>query len=309
VSGRARLAAVVAVAIATLAPLGCASSSSNSNSDAGITGSGGGGGNIITGSGGSTGAGGTTGSGGSGGATDGGGTDGGTGTGGSGAACAVAIKPVSSGSLDGVPAGPSATLRVRGVLTGSPQPASPTWTWTVTLVQNTVSIPVTTPDPQEPSVVQFPVTQAGTYQITVGAGGNPPCAGFASATSTLTPTTSYWVRLQPPHARTDLPPSEAPISATAGQNIAHAFYFDPALPVSIDPADTAGDGVPSYVLVTSPAHSWSREGDTSAAAFTTSLSDTPSSLYDVLIVPIASTAGPLFAPLFLPRTSAPCPSR
>jgi hypothetical protein len=231
------------------------------------------------------------------------GTGGSSGTGGAPAPCAVQIKPVSSVDLDGLPAGPNATLRVRGVITGTPQPAQPDWRWSVSTVTDNRPIPVT-PDPQDPALVQFPLASADRYDITVTVSNAPVCGGHEIATATFNPSASYWLRISAPADQVEVPPHEETIKLQAGQPLQRSFYFDRGAAVSLDPKTSSSQALTSYVRISSPGHSWTREGDTELAAFGTSIVDTPASLYDVLVVPLAPADAPFAPLLFSGRTAA-----
>jgi hypothetical protein len=307
---RARWAAAAIIALAGAALAGCGSAADNGMSDmvdggrhdAGGDAGGGGGSSAMDGSagagltGGSTGAGGATGTGGAAGA---GGAGGGTAP-----PCAVVIKPVSSSDLNGVPAGPNATLRVRGVLTGAPLPAVLDWSWSVTIVTNSQPVPVT-PDQADPSVIEFPVTTEDRYHIVVTVSDNPACGGDVIATTTTTPTVSYWMRITPSAtANPLLPPWDGAIKFAAHQAVRQRkFYMDAGTRVAIDPKNGAGEAVTSYLSITSAQHSWSREGDNTFAPFASALPDDMASVYDLLVVPLSPSAAPL-APLLFPSRSA-----
>jgi hypothetical protein len=315
----ARVLAAAALAAALSGLAGCGSSSSAGNiNDAGV--SSGSGGNRVDagGGGGTTGVGGSTATGGSGGAST-TGAGGGTGSGGAAGSadagadgvpppCLVKIEAVSSVDINRVPAGPNATLRVRGVVTGGSLPVNPVWAWTVTISPTGEAVTVSQPDAQDPSLIEFPTTKAATYTIAVTvAGGTPICRGMGTATATTSP--AYWVRVlppagvvNPPTALANLAPYEQIVTFDGKQP--SAFSFNSSLRVTIDPITSQGDGVQSYVLITSPAHSWSREGDTISAAFMTPLVDDASALYDVLVAPITSSSVPAFAPVLFRGNSA-----
>jgi hypothetical protein len=223
--------------------------------------------------------------------------------------CKVTISPVSASSLDNLPAGTGATLRVRGVISGTSQPDHPDWNWHVDVGDGHATVSVKTPDPQDPSVVEFPLTLEGRYYINVSVQEVPFCGGSNWATATLNPTVPYHVRITPPHGLQGLAPYERDIDMQGGHAANLTFNFFHTTSVAIDPQDATTKSVGSYVQITSPQHSWSSEGDTMKTAFKTALVDTDDSRYDVLVVPL-NTSGPPFAPLLstgltAARVSAP----
>jgi hypothetical protein len=291
---------------------GCGFSNSASSGTPG-TGSGGYDGGVGKGGATGTGTGGTTSGGAGGSSSSDAGTDAGgaTGTGGAGGPppCFVEITPVSSADFVNLPAGPNAKLRVRGIVSGTPPP-SVAWRWTATIVTNTQPVPVTTPDPQDPALIEIPLTVEGAYDIKVSVSAVPACGGTARVTATFSPSTSYWLRITAPPTRSD-PPHEEAITVQAGmpQLKAMQLYFDHSTDVAIDPQTAADPGtgqataVSSYVMISSPAHSWTREGNTENAPFQTSLVDAQNSLYDVLVVPLFLPDAPI-APMLFPGSTA-----
>jgi hypothetical protein len=212
--------------------------------------------------------------------------------------CTVDIQGVSSPDLYDVPAG--STLRVRGVLTGASQPVASTWAWTVKSENTRASLMPTTPDAQDPSVIEFPTTATvDSYDINVTFRGPPTCMGSAVARSTLTPSGAYLLRVLPPLDRPELPPCEQNIRVQSGTPLpGQSCQFVP-IPVLLDPQNAVAQAIPSYVLITSPQHSWSRQGATDAGPFMTALPGNdaaPGSLYDVLVVPLDSHVAPALFP-------------
>jgi hypothetical protein len=221
--------------------------------------------------------------------------------------CGVTIQPVSYPNLDGLPAGPTSTLRVRGTITGSPLPKPPAWTWKVSLDPSGSAVTFTQ-DATDPSVIEFPLATASSYLIQATVSAMPLCQGQAIATATLNPSVWYWVRVTPPLARAELPPLETTLMAQAGSALSNVVYhLERGVSVTIDPRTAAHISVPSYVRVSSPIHSWLREGDTSnTAAFPTTLVNDPQPSYDLLIVPLPPPdgGGTLWAPKLVSQRSA-----
>ena len=226
--------------------------------------------------------------------------------------CMVQIKPVFPPNLLELPFGPNARLRVRGVLTGAMLPHAPAWSWTVTTVTNTHPVDVR-PDPQDPSTMDFSMIDPGGYDIFVSVSADPACGGHEIAMAASVPSAWYWVRITPPLTQNDVPPHEEAVRLQAGQGLpqrifslvgGHGVSLDP---YSIDPRTALHQAVPSYVLISSATHTWSREGETQGAAFATSILDRDSGsavLYEVLVVPLAG-GGTLFAPLLFSGLDAP----
>jgi hypothetical protein len=228
----------------------------------------------------------------------------------------VEIQPVSSTSLTGLPAGAHAKpLRVHGVITGTPQPATPVWSWKVLFLRDGSMVAFTV-DPDDPSIIDVPLALPGNYDIQATVSTSPLCQGLAHANATNTPTVSYWVRVTAPAGSTALAPHEESIgvqSAMPAQTF--SLRFDKPVSVSVQPRTSMNAIVTSYLRISSPRHSWVVEGDTTAP-FTTLLPNDsspngpppapPGPLYDLLIVPLTPSDGSLTAaPMLISQSTAP----
>ena len=227
-------------------------------------------------------------------------------------ACFVQIKPVFPPSLLELPFGPNAKVRVHGIISGA-RPPVPAWRWTVNLLANNQAVKVT-PDPQDPSTIEFPMQSPGRYEIGVSVSDDPLCKGQETATAAQVPNAWYWVRTTPPSAQVDVPPYEEAVRLQAGQALPqHTITLVGGQPVTLDfyatdPRTALRQAVTSYVVISSTTHTWSREGDTRVAAFSTSLLTYDSGsvapiYYDVLVIPLPP-ATPLFAPLLFSTRTA-----
>jgi hypothetical protein len=307
-------AALGLLLLAVAAGLGCAQGSSTDNggfggrsqTDAspGFGGASAGTGGAYAGTGGAYGIGGATASG-SGGST---GAAGASGSGGGTGQCAVNIVAVSGIDLYNsvLPAGPDATLRLRGSINEPPQLLPKiNWRWTVTASGNPVTV---TPDADDPSLVTFPLTVANTtYQVAVQVSDNPPCRGSVPVNTASDASTFYWVRV----TATNAPPHDdhfVLLGRKANQKVSFNLdYLQPVTisPGAISPGTMSVTTVPSYVSISSPTHTWMREGQTypdpGPRGFPTRVVDDLTSRYDVLVVPFPPAP---YAPLLLSGLSA-----
>jgi hypothetical protein len=255
----------------------------------------------ATGAAGTTGAAGAVGAAGTGGGAGTTGAAGSTGAAGTGASLPCGVVLSSPGGFDDLAAGPNEKVRVRGRIVGTVQPAKPEWTWKVTIDSTGEVVTTTTPDPKDPTVIEFPIARADRYVVAATVQVTPHCGGVERVTTTFAPAVSYHVRITPPREHVDLAPYEGTIKLRAGTSMQRNFYFDPTATVSIDLRTPASQAIGSYIRITSPGHFSSREGDTRIRGFTTALVAESSWLYDVLIVPADAGVAPL---LFSGRTAA-----
>ena len=302
----------LAPAVVLLLCLGCGGSGGGANVPSGTGGRGGGeagrggaGGQPHGGAGGRSaagGAGGGHGTGGIGGSTvnTGGmmGSAGASGTGGFGGAapgCTLSITPVEPSSFN-IEAGPGVKMRVKGSASGTF--ASLTWSWTVTYSDlKHTHITVKSVDPQGAppgTVVEFPVENAGLYQIAASVTGDVRCT---MTTRVLTATESSGASFTFHITASGYPVQESRIRLSDGP--VRTLVLDKGQQVAVEPVDpTYFLLLPSYVRISSPSTSFDIEGDTTRTPFAPLL--LPTLTYDVLIVPDGA-----FAPLLLSLTPSP----
>ncbi|MES1172420.1 MAG: hypothetical protein ABUL77_04210 [Bacteroidota bacterium] len=262
-----------------------------------------------TATGGRTGSGGASAGGGAGGAATG---TGGSATGGATAFCVVELVPVSAPSLTELEAGPGSHLRLMAnVVRQGTQP--PQWKWTVSFYVGPngaaapVQIPVTTiSDPGSLfSVVDFPLKNAGTYDIVAAVDTGLECQRQTLATAQTPGSDLYVFRVTPSNpvsasGATILPEQEFRIDTKATPS-STTIALSSGTKVSMLPTSSMGTPVPSYVRVSGvsssapgslemvgPSAGLTAEGNTAGGPFTVAL--LPMRVYDVLVVPDGAVA-------------------
>jgi hypothetical protein len=226
--------------------------------------------------------------------------------------CHVNIVPLSPASLVDLTAGPTAFLRVQGSISwAQTAPYPPQWTWSV--VRSDGKNISTTTAGVDPSIVQFPISTAARYDITVTIGDD--CAGSARALvqDAQNQYRLYRLRVLPPADLTNGPvPFEVDLKITAGSTqTTKDVDFDTGQVVAIDPStpSTGPDSiltfaVPSAIRIQSSGSTWVSSGrSTNQAPFRTVL-DTLLE-YQILVVPDPpnSTSTPL-PPYLLSRITS-----
>jgi hypothetical protein len=227
------------------------------------------------------------------------GAAGATGSGGSAGgapACQVNVLPISPASFDGLPAGPSSVMRVRGEVTGAVPPLFD-WNWTVSLADGS---PVSVSSVgRDPSLVEFTMGSVGTYTIAIALTGTS-CGGLRTITAAKPGgrVATFELRVTPPS--TERVPAQTlerqVIGGTpTGGNV---LALDPGIVVSVAVVRAqGGDALPSYVRIT--------DATSGAVLETHTSSDGPSTLrvaqgmYRTLVVPDGDVA-----PLTIPARSA-----
>jgi hypothetical protein len=213
-------AALSIVLLGALALAGCAGSSAakGSTGDAGNA----------------TGAGGSVGN---------GGADGGV------AMCQVDIQPVIPLSFDGLAAGPTASVRVRGAVTGL-VPPSFEWQWSVTLADGS-PVPVA-PIGDDQSLVEFPTMTTGTYTIAVRLAGSS-CVGLRTilVAKTGANVATFRFHVTPPSSAS-VPAQDIARQVTGGTpSGGNTLALDPGILVSFNVTRASdGSALPSYVRFT-----------------------------------------------------------
>lgn len=166
------------------------------------------------------------------------------------AACQVNIVPIAPNSFEGLTAGPSASVRVRGAITGLVAPLYD-WQWSVTLADGS-PVDVTTVG-SDPSLVEFPLATAGTYTIAADLTGAPPCKGVRTITVSRPGARVATFRLRVTPSSTELVPAQELLrqvigGAPSGGNV---LALEPGIFVAVDVRrQSSGLVLPSYVRLT-----------------------------------------------------------
>ncbi|HVU51372.1 MAG TPA: carboxypeptidase-like regulatory domain-containing protein [Polyangia bacterium] len=180
------------------------------------------------------------------------GAAGSTGAGGGLPICQIDILPIVPASFDGLAASPTATVRVRGSVTG-PVPMSFGWRWTVTLADGT-PVPVAAVA-NDPSLVEFATTTVGTYTIAVELTDAPstPCAGLRTITVAKpgAKIATFRMHVTPP-TTASVPAQDLQRQVTGGTpSGGNTLALDPGIVVGFDVRRAAdGSVLPSYVRLT-----------------------------------------------------------
>jgi hypothetical protein len=283
---------------------GCAAGNSSNgstggNPDGGMSDSGTSGGSSGSNTGGSNGSGGATASGGShgsGGSSPGGAGGASNGSGGSssggagrsgGSPCMITLTPLAPASLLTVEVGPTALLQIQGVVSHA-NLANPTWKWAVTSPTQTTVMIKKQDDKEGPppsSVVTFPVTMVGRYQIlaqTSDTSCAPPPALLITGTMSMP---SFNLRV----TAAGFPVQEKRITPSVSSSI--SWSLDQGGTYLIEPRQVGQITVmPAYLRITNAATTFGVEGYTSHGAVRANLIS--NFVYDLLVIP----NDPTFAP-------------
>jgi len=214
-----------------------------------------------------------------------------------GPACQVDIIPVIPMSFEGLAAGPTAKVRVRGSITGMVMPTFQ-WQWAVTLADGT-PVPVAPVGPQDPSLVEFPTAASGTYTIAVDLMG-ASCAGLRTIVVAKpgAKIATFRFHVTPPSAAS-VPAQDLARQITGGTpSGGNTLALDPGIVVGFD-VTRASDGspLPSYIRLT--------EANTGVVLETRTAAVGPNTLrvaqgsYRTLVVPDGDVA-----PMTLPARAA-----
>jgi len=223
--------------------------------------------------------------------------------------CHVDIAPLSPASLVNLVAGPTAFLRVQGAITwGQTAPYTPNWTWSVIRSDGQSIVP--TAAGVDPSVVQFPISMAARYDITVSIGDN--CSGSARALSKDAENDFrlYRLRVLPPSdSASSAVPYEVDLKIASGiTQSTKDVDFAAGTPVAVDPSTGSGAllpvAVPATLRVQSSGSTWVSYGrSTNQAPFRTVLD--PLLEYQILVMPDPpSGSGPALPPYLLSRATS-----
>ena len=223
--------------------------------------------------------------------------------------CHLDIVPLSPASLVDLTAGPTAFLRVQGSITwGQTTPYPPNWTWSVTRSDGQTIVP--TAAGVDPSIVQFPISTAARYDITVSIGDNCSGAARALVQDVQNQYRLYRLRVLPPDDLKDSAvPYEVDLKITAGSTqTTKDVDFDTGLSVAIDPSTGPWSplpvAIPSAIRIQSSGSTWVSSGrSTTQGPFLTVLDALLE--YQVLVVPDPPTStDPLLPPYLLNRTTS-----
>jgi hypothetical protein len=201
--------------------------------------------------------------------------------------CQVDILPVIPTSFDGLTAGPMATVRVLGSITGAAQPQFG-WQWKVSLADGS-SVPVATVGVNQ-SLVEFPTASVGTYTIAVELTGTT-CAGLRTITVARpgASVTTFRFHVTPPSTAA-VPTQDLERQVTGGTpSGGNTLALEPGFKLLFD-VTRAGDGsaLPSYVRLTEASSGAVLETRTSAVGPVTLL--VAQGMYGMLIVPDGDVA-------------------
>jgi len=240
--------------------------------------------------------------------------------------CAVSIVPSSSPSLFNLVPGDTATLAVKGTVTGSSTTVTASsWQWTVRGPDGTPLAITTVPTSERnTSSIQFPLLAPGIYDISVTA--TSSCKGHASATAVKPQERSqtYFLRvLPPPTSPPDsgqtcdngparwcpcedaVPYEDNNFVLQAGQPVSHDVQLLRGYVVSVDPMAVAHPdpnafpaiAVPSYIHLAPHGSTWTMDGASTSDQPMRALLH-PLLRYDVLVVPQSSNTSPTALPPF-----------
>lgn len=209
-------------------------------------------------------------------------------------ACHIDITPISTTSLLGLTAGPTAFVRVQGTIAwGKTIPFPPIWKWTVTRSDGRVID--ASPVELAPNQVQFPISIAARYDIAVSIG--PGCTGSAHAIAEdpQADFRLYRLRVIPPvdsEASRGAVPYEVDVKVTAGSpTLDKDVNLTAGVPIAIDPSTGKGSplplAVPSYIRIQSSGSTWTLFGRSTVQAPLQALLD-PQLEYEILVVPDSS---------------------
>lgn len=206
--------------------------------------------------------------------------------------CHVALIPQAPASFDGLTAGPSAKLRVRGQVTGLPA-AGYTWSWNV-LFADGQAIDHTQPVATDPGLIEFSLATAGSYTILVSLVGGPMFCG-GEQTVVATPANpklaSFRFHIAPPPGGDPAQEQELQIvggTPTGGNKI--ALTAGTLVPFRL--LGAGGKPVAGYLRVTDAAGRVTAEVRVDSGGTPTSLK-LPTGTYDLLVVPDDDSLAPV----------------
>jgi hypothetical protein len=178
--------------------------------------------------------------------------------------CHVDITAVMPPTLTDLTAGPTASLRAQGTVAwAEADPFPPAWNWSVTRSDGqVVASKVVAGDPSQ---IQFPISLAGRYDITVDIGGGCGGAARALVQDARNQSRTYRLRALPPASAVTAVPYEIDLILVAGvTEVSSDIALDTGIPVAIDPTTTLSFGlavaVPWYIRIQSSASTWAISG-------------------------------------------------
>lgn len=223
-------------------------------------------------------------------------------------ACHVDITPVTPATLVNLTAGPTASLRVQGTITWEQTPPfPPAWSWSVT--RSDGKAVETKEIAGDPGQIQFSLTTAGRYDITVDIGNG--CIGTARALvqDSSSQFRIYRLRALPPDSASAAVPYEVDIRVVAGSaSTTKDIEFDTGAPVTIDPTTGTASplpvAVPSYIRIESAESTWVSYGRSNNQGPFRTVLDLMLE-YQVLVVPDPPSDGSeAFPPYLLGRATS-----
>jgi hypothetical protein len=205
--------------------------------------------------------------------------------------CQVNIRPIVPATFDDLAPGPTATMRVRGEITGD-APPSFDLIWSVSLADGT---PVPVSRVKDASLVEFPLASAGTYTISAMLT-QSSCMGLRTITVVRPGAKTATFRLHVTPTSTEQAPAQdfdrqVTGGTPSGGNVL-ALDAGYMTTLSVVRADT-GEALPAYVRLTNAATGAVVETRTNEVA---SQVRVPQGLYGMVVVPDGDFAPVTFAP-------------
>lgn len=217
-------------------------------------------------------------------------------------ACHVDIAPVTPATLVSLTAGPTASLRVQGVVVWEQTPPfPPAWSWSVTRSDGkTIEAKEI---PGDPGQIQFSIATAGRYDIAVDIGNG--CSGTARALvqDSSSQFRIYRMRALPPETSPMAVPYEVDLRLVAGSaSTSKDIELDTGASVTIDPTSGAVSplpvAVPSYIRIASTESTWVAYGRSSNQGPFRTVLDLMLE-YQVLVIPDPPSDGSEAIPPYL----------
>lgn len=225
-----------------------------------------------------------------------------------GGGCHVDIAAIAPASLSGLTAGPTSSLRVQGsIVWGGDATFSPAWNWSVTRSDGQVLIPQSVG--LDASLVQFPISIAARYDITVSIGDGCTGTARALAQDAQSDYRVYHLLVLPPDMATSTAvPSEFDVKVSAhSPAIGKDVDFAAGTAVTIDPSTSPGSAlalaVPSLIQIQSSGSMWITSGRSTQRGPLHAVLDALLD-YRVLVVPDPPSDGETLLPPFLLDSTA-----
>jgi hypothetical protein len=208
--------------------------------------------------------------------------------------CEVRIAPVSTITLDDVPAGPGFKLRVRAELVRAPAAPVSSYDWTVMRESTSAGVEPTAVE-ENGAVIELPLAEPGKYILLVEVRiGELVCTDgkVVNARVAGTKIGYFRVRVAPPLAMS-LPAQDIAVEAKTGVPLARQLLLQAGEPVSIGFQDESGQrAISAYVRVSQAPNRIVLEGHTLRGSVSALLLGRLT--YDLLVVPDDAVAPALF---------------